>query len=80
MVTISGGSDEGSRDKVSQYNLQGWVRDLPQLQQGRWSRGCGQYLNDDNDRARYSNFDKVLNVILDLLGNRWPHHIHIHRI
>ena len=58
MVTISGGSDEGSRDKVSQYTLQGWVRDLPQLQQGRYGHGCGHYLNDNN--IMVSNIDNVL--------------------
>ena len=52
MVTITGGEDEGSRNKVSQYNVEGYVRDLPQLQLGRYGHGCGQYLNDNNEKAR----------------------------
>ena len=50
-ITITGGWHEGSRTKVSQYNIEGWVRDLPQLQQGRWEHGCGHFLNDDNNKV-----------------------------
>jgi len=50
-ITITGGSDDGPSNKVSQYNIEGWVRDLPQLQEGRYSHGCGHYVNNDNDMA-----------------------------
>ena len=52
-TTITGGrntTDDGDRvpvNKVSQYNVTGWIQDLPQLQQSRWDHGCGYYFNND---------------------------------
>ena len=34
---------------VSVYSTDGWVEDLPHLLTGRWSHGCGQYFNNDNE-------------------------------
>ena len=43
LYTISG--------KVSQYTTNGWVRDLPDLNEGRWHHGCGYYNNEDMKRV-----------------------------
>ena len=36
---------------VSQYNEAGWVRDLPELQQGRRYHGCSSYNNDEGTKV-----------------------------
>ena len=36
---------------VSQYNEAGWLRDLPDLQQGRWNHGCSSYNNDEGTKV-----------------------------
>ena len=36
---------------VSQYNEAGWVRDLPQLQQGRRHHGCSSYNNAEGTKV-----------------------------
>ena len=33
---------------VTVYNKKGWVEDLPSLNQGRRSHGCGHYVNTEN--------------------------------
>ena len=70
-VVITGGIDWGSRNQVSEYDVQGWVRDLPKLQQGRYGHGCGHYLNDNNDMVtnidnELLNYKKVILMTLPL--------------
>ena len=36
---------------VSEYSLEGWVRDLPSLQQGRWDHGCSYFVSDDGTKV-----------------------------
>ena len=54
-VLVTGGEDTktvtGSHTTVSQYNEAGWVRDLPQLQQGRWNHGCSSYNNAEGTKV-----------------------------
>ena len=38
---------------VSEYNEAGWVRDLPDLLQGRQVHGCSYYNNKEGTRVRY---------------------------
>ena len=38
---------------VSQYNQAGWVRDLPDLLQGRYRHGCSYYDNNQGSQVRY---------------------------
>ena len=38
---------------VSQYNQDGWVRDLPDLLQGRWEHGCSYFVNNEGSQVRY---------------------------
>ena len=40
-----------TRTTVSQYNEAGWVRDLPQLQQGRYLHGCSSYNNAEGTKV-----------------------------
>ena len=35
------------RNRVTEYNEAGFVRDLPDLRQGRETHGCGYYTNGD---------------------------------
>ena len=50
MVVTGGYNVEGhsSAKRVSKYNIEGWVMDLPNLSVSRWSHGCGYY-QDSND-------------------------------
>ena len=38
---------------VSQYNQDGWVRDLPDLLQRRESHGCSLFVNNEGSQVRY---------------------------
>ena len=40
---------------VSVYNMDGWVRDLPNLNQGRTNLACGHYLDDNGDQVSIKN-------------------------
>ena len=48
-VLITGG--QLTVTTVSQYNEAGWVRDLPQLQQGRRNHGCSSYNNAEGSKV-----------------------------
>ena len=49
-MLITGG-DYYYHTTVSQYNEAGWVRDLPQLQQGRYEHGCSSYNNAEGTKV-----------------------------
>merc|ERR1719219_161618 len=40
-----------TRTTVSQYNQAGWVRDLPDLLQGRYGHGCSYYDNNEGSQT-----------------------------
>ena len=42
-VIITGGYE--TKNIVSRYSKDGWVKDLPRLNVGRWQHGCSQYLS-----------------------------------
>ena len=43
-VVLTGGAED-LLHRVSEYDLQGWTRDLPQLSHGRERHGCSHFLN-----------------------------------
>ena len=43
--------------RVSEYNEAGWVRDLPDLLQGRRNHGCTYYNNDDGTKVDIESYD-----------------------
>ena len=45
------GGYETSLTKVTKYSTSGWMEDLPELQEGRRSHGCGYFYNDDMERV-----------------------------
>ena len=47
-VVVTGGVDFNNKI-VSVYDVNGWVEDLPDLNQGRDDRGCGHYVDSNND-------------------------------
>jgi len=47
-VIITGGVYWGINKTVSQYNLQGYVKNLPSLNQVRYDHGCGTYSTSGN--------------------------------
>ena len=49
-VILTGGADTLAR--VSEYNEAGWVRDFPDLLQGRQNHGCSYYDNEGS-QVRY---------------------------
>ena len=49
-VTLTGGSNYPYTG-VSEYNKAGWVRDLPPLQQERWTNGCCYYNNEEETKV-----------------------------
>ena len=48
MFIVTGGS---SKTIVSRYTSSGWMEDLPELNEGRSSHGCGYFYNDDMQRV-----------------------------
>ena len=36
---------------VSRYDRMGWVKDMPQLIEGRYDHGCGAYLREDGTQV-----------------------------
>ena len=54
-VVITGGVEYnnpfGTIPTVSQYNEAGWVRDLPDLLQGRYWHGCSSYDNNEGTKV-----------------------------
>ena len=46
LVIITGG--KLTANKATVYNTEGWVEDLPSLNMGRYSHGCGHFVNMDN--------------------------------
>ena len=50
-VILTGGAD--ALTPVTEYNQDGWVRDLPDLLQGRWNHGCSYYDNNEGSQVRY---------------------------
>ena len=50
-VILTGG--RYTHTTVSQYNQAGWVRDLPDLLQGRYYHGCSYYDNNEGSQVRY---------------------------
>ena len=39
------------KTRVSEYNEAVWVRDLPPLQQERWTNGCCYYNNEEETKV-----------------------------
>ena len=55
---------------VSQYNEAGWVRDLPQLQEGRTDHGCSSYDNDDGTKVDIDiNYTVLLSLYFTISDN-----------
>ena len=51
------------------YNSEGWVEDLPSLNPGRNSHGCGHFINTDNQVVRQHN-----NIIAFCVHDDHIHH------
>ena len=51
-MIVTGGSDNPT--KVSVYTIESWQHDLPDLQEGRTSHGCGHYTNKDNVVVKFN--------------------------
>ena len=47
-VVVTGGTDRPD-STVSVYDVNGWVEDLPDLNQGRDEHGCGYYVDSSNN-------------------------------
>ena len=46
LVVVTGGRYNPTRADV--YDIDGWSKELPELINGRWSHGCGKYINTDD--------------------------------
>ena len=59
---------------MSQYNEAGWVRDLPDLLQGRYDHGCSFYDNKEGSQViRILILITVLSLLIyisDIVGHR----------
>ena len=49
-VILTGGV--WTRNKVSRYNVDGWLEDLPDLTIGRGSHGCASYTDEDGTKVQ----------------------------
>ena len=45
MVILTGGYY--TENKVTVYNTEGWVEDMPSLNQGRYDHGCAAFAGDN---------------------------------
>ena len=62
-VIITGGVDTLST--VSLYNINGWIRDLPSLNTGRFVHACGQYKSQNGNTVKFKiqlNTFKILKI------------------
>jgi len=51
-VAITGGYFKRiGQSRVREYSQEGWVRDLPSLQQGRSQHGCSYFVSDDGTKT-----------------------------
>ena len=50
LVIVTGGWY--TRNTVTEYNIDGWVRELPDLNMGRYDHGCGYFVNDNQQIVR----------------------------
>ena len=46
-VVITGNFDESNAGKVTEYSEDGFVKDLPELLQGRYGHACALFVNDE---------------------------------
>ena len=49
-VILTGG--RYTKTKVTVYNTEGFVEDWPELKTGRYTHGCGHFVNTDNKVVR----------------------------
>ena len=50
-IAVTGGWN--TRPRVDVYNMDGWYRELPRLNTGRYQHGCGQYINAYDKMVNY---------------------------
>ena len=50
-VILTGGAYP-TGTKVTVYNTEGWVEDLPSLNMERFDHGCGHFVNNENQMVR----------------------------
>jgi len=70
MFILTGGQ---YKNTVSRYNLSGWLGDLPDLNEGRSSHGCGFFYNEDMNRVflvaggiwSYNNYVSSTEVLIE---------------
>ena len=82
-VAITGG--QYTKTRVSEYSQEGWVRDLPSLQQGRYEHGCSYYedgegrkVNIDYDAdlpQKYNVKNIPTSIVTDMNGNEIKRHV-----
>ena len=51
-VIITGGTLALTMTRVTVYNTEGYVEDLPNLNEARSDHGCGHFVNTDNQVVR----------------------------
>ena len=56
---------------VSQYNVTGWVKDLPRLNTGRLRHGCGYFYSHSIEMVYNEMYLKGVCNFLVLLGDWW---------
>ena len=54
---VTGGME--TQFRVTAYNEDGFLADLPSLAQGRYNHACGHFVNTDNKMVRSANFKIV---------------------
>ena len=54
---ITGGvQEEKESTLVSKYSEQGWIKDLPELNQGRERHGCGTYVDSNENKVNITEY------------------------
>ena len=60
-VILTGG--DKTRNKVSRYNKDGWMEDLPDMIGGRWGHGCAGYKRG-SEQVIYITYQSSVSILL----------------
>ena len=58
MFIVTGGYSSDTHKKVSRYSINGWMNDLPELNEARFQHGCGYYFNEDMERVSFKGLNR----------------------
>ena len=78
-VILTGG--QFTATMVTVYNTEGWVEELPRLNQGRYRHGCGHFVNTDNKEVSDDHITIPVKITMSscpgVPRSRWQDPVHL---